>query len=129
MPEIIFVNNARFLLLQSKSGGPPIKQRGVQYYFQSDRPSQLDEDLSSSDLLMIVLQLRPQQDFGVISFFIQKDDRSIRSWSATPWLETRYAVLLWLRWNELWHLLSGFSGCTEFDEIGYQKHIILCHLE
>lgn len=37
---------------------------------------------SISDLLMIVLQLRPQQDTCVISSFIRKDDRSVHSWSA-----------------------------------------------
>lgn len=36
---------------------------------------------SKSDLLMIVLQLRPQWDSCVISFFIWEEDRSVCSWS------------------------------------------------
>ncbi len=76
---------------------------------------------SKTDLLMIGLLLRPQQDSRVISFFIQKDDRSVISWSAAAWLESRYAVLLCVGWNGLRLLLRAFSGCRGLGKLDIKK--------
>lgn len=73
---------------------------------------------SKTDLLMIGLLRRPQQDSHVISFFIQKDDRSVISWSAAAWLESRYAVC-----RVQWALPSShsFSGCRELGRLDIKK--------